>query len=986
MRTPLLSLMFILCCMLTYAQQRQLWTETGPALQMKGDPFQKNYKPQVYKMFKLDEATLRAALRQAPAQGAASRAAVPLLLTFPNDEGKLEKYQVEEASVMHPDLAKKYPDIRSYAGKGIDDPTATIRFDVSPLGFNGMILSAERKTVYINPVDKVAQYYIVFSRKDAKPLPFKCLTKDSLSAQAAKQAKAKGPVARNADDGQLRTFRLALAATGEYSRYFLDGTEPDDHTRKQIVLASMNTLMTRVNALYERDFGIRMVLVPRNDEIIFLNPATDPWEWDLNGTTQETIDTIIGDANYDIGHLVAHDYDNGNAGCIGCVCTSGRKGSGFTSHNTPVGDPFIIDYLTHEMGHQFGANHTFSTWWEASGFQPEPGSGSTIMGYAGITGPVTDVQPHSDDYFHAVSIQQITDYIKPGGFGATCAVATPTGNNAPLVSAGRDYQIPRSTPFMLKGKAIDTDNDPLTYTWEQVDDMGDDGLPGFNTVPDARSIRGPVFRSYKPVLNPARMFPRLPDILSGRNASTWEVLPAVQRTLRFRLTARDNKPGGGASGSADIFINIDSTSGPFRVKQPQSDSSAVVWGAGTRKTVTWDVARTNARPINCQYVNVLLSTDGGYSFTDTLAALTPNDGKETITVPNRLSSYCRIKVEAVANVFFDISNSDFIISPVPSLKTTNITANSATFNWNALEDVYTYQVSYKLKKQQAWIDIPDLSDTSVTVSRLYADSLYEWQVRALYPDHFGEYGTASFRTAKRPDCQSIYDNPVNHLSQNADKVPVNTTITGIVESNGDVDFYRLDVDTGSIIALALSNLPADYDLSLHDKTGKELDASDNREKKPETISRKVAKGTYYAKVFPKKASIYNPAKCYALTVISIRIPTKGNGRLASAEQTDTTLNRIEPSAVSFNAGKRPDEKNALTVFPNPAGSEVSIRYPALKRMAYIRIYDLQGKLVHQQLTSQPNTRVSTATLPPGTYIISVQEDGKKNVTTKLIRQ
>jgi hypothetical protein len=333
-----------------------------------------------------------------------------------------------------------------------------------------------------------------------------------------------------------------------------------------------------------------------------------------------------------------------------------------------------------------------------------------------------------------------------------------------------------------------------------------------------------------------------------------------------------------------------------------------------------------------------------------------------------------VKVEAVANVFFDISDRSFIISPVPRLRTTNITANTATFNWSPLKDAYGYQVSYKLKKAAAWIALPEQQDTTLRVSRLYADSLYEWRVRAVFGDHDGEYATATFRTAKRPPCQSIYDNPVNDLLSQAAEIRVNTRINGIVEDSGDVDFYRFKVDTGSIVALVLNDLPADYDLSLHDKAGNQLAASVQKGKRREAIARQLAAGVYYAKVYPK-TPLYEAGRCYELTIISIPMPKDRNRSLAAAPQPATMM-----------ASKHTTEENkAVTVFPNPAGNEISVRYPALKKMAHIRIYDLQGRVVKQQLSSQPNTRLNIGALPPGAYILHIKEDDRES-RVKILRQ
>ena len=647
---------FVLNSTSLFAQQNNFWASVNEP-NVEKNLFDNRLKPSAYKLFHLNDAAFKLNLAGVPSEKTVSVSNSFFVVSFPNAEGLLEQYKVVEAPVMHPDLAAKYPGIKSYAGACIENPGSIIRFDVSPQGFHGMILSANRNTIYIDPLDTKNNYYMVVERKDLmndQPV-FNCLTTAKIHTENNSDRTA---AVQDADDGKLRIYRLALCASGEFSKFYLNGTETTDAQRKAKVLAAQNSHMTRANAIFERDLGVRLVLVANNDAVIFLDPVTDPWG-DLNSATQTTCDNIIGDANYDIGHLEHKANNDGNAGCIACACVSGSKGSGFTSYSNPsLLEFFVVDYLSHELGHQLGASHTFTHTNEGTNVQIEPGSGVTIMGYAGITG-ATDVQPHSDAYFHSKSIEQISNYIKTGG-GASCAQVTVTGNTAPTANAGADYIIPNSTPFKLTGSGTDIDaGDILTYNWEQIDNMA----IGSSTIPIATATAGPQFRPYLPTTSSSRTIPEINSILNGTNVNTWEVLPSVARVLNFRFIVRDNHPSAGNDKSDDMVLTISGSSGPFAVSAP---NTALIWNTGTLQTVTWTVNGSNSTPVNCANVNILLSIDGGLTFPVTLAANTPNDGSQIITVPAITSAACRVKVEAVGNIFFDISNTNFIIAiPTP---------------------------------------------------------------------------------------------------------------------------------------------------------------------------------------------------------------------------------------------------------------------------------------------------------------------------------
>ncbi|HYF30907.1 MAG TPA: zinc-dependent metalloprotease family protein [Chitinophagaceae bacterium] len=971
MRRTLSTALAVLLCIAVAAQDGNFWTQVNES-RINKDLFANRFKPAAYKIFQLNEAALSNALRSVPSEKNVAAAASDFILHIPNENGQLERFRVVAAPVMHPDLAAKYPGINSYAGQGIDDPTSTIRFDVSPRGFHGMVLSTSRKTIYIDAIDRNDQYYVVFSRKDIGNYQsaFQCLTEDAnLQAQQAIQNEA----LKNADDARLRTYRLALAASGEYSTYFLNGTETSDAQRKAKVLAAMNTAMTRTNGIYERDFGIRMVLIANNDAIIYLNASTDPWTNNFNSTTQTTIDNVIGNANYDIGHLVHRTSNNGNAGCIGCVCKTGQKGSAFTSHTTPEGDPFVVDYLTHEMGHQFGGNHTFAHSYEGTIAQCEPGSGSTIMGYAGITGSTTDVQPHSDDYFHARSIEQITNYIKSGTGGGACAVVTLTGNNTPTASAGADFTIPKSTPFTLTGTGTDADvSEVLTYGWEQIDAR----TSSSPTIPSATATAGPVFRSFTPTTSNSRTFPALASILNGTNTNKWEVLPSVQRTLNFRFTVKDNRAGGGNNKSDEMIVTVSSVAGPFAVTAP---NTAVSWAVGTSQTVTWSVNSTNVAPVNCTNVAILLSVDGGNTFPITLAASTPNDGSENVTVPNNPSALCRIKVAAVGNIFFDISNTNFTIGGTPpacssptGLATSSITSSSATVSWSAVSGANSYDVDYKASAVSTWTNAASgTTATSVNLSGLSASTAYDWRVRANCSSGSSTYATGQFITNPiGGGCTTNFE-PNESLAAAA-TVATNTTHSAGITTTTDKDWFAFTLSGTNNLNITLSNLPADYDIILYNSAGTEIRRSENAGTTSESIvNNNTAAGTYYIQVFG-----YNGANsttvCYNLNIGATPVTTP---TCPSTYDVSTNGTLGGAALVPFNTDIKglisPSGDVDYYRFVITNGGTITITLTTLPADYDLRLYNSSGNVLQRSENGGTTSETISRNVPAGTYYARV---------------
>jgi len=585
----------------------------------------------------------------------------PQTIELPTPNG-VQRFNVVEASVFANELAKKFPNIKSYVGVGIDDPTARVRLSDSKIGLHAMISSGKYPMYLIDPYTKDKKTAIAYFKNTSTKGIFQCLVEEVKPIKSNIQFQKSS----NANDGKLRTYRMALIGTAEYSQFHLTnqgvGAGESEATKKAAVLAAMNASMTRINGIFERDLGVTMQLVANNDDLIFLDPATDGLtNNDINTLIDESqtkCDAVIGSSNYDIGHVfgwVNDESGNGLAGG-GVVCEAGQKAQGATMRKTPLGDLFDIDLAAHEIGHQFGANHTQNgncNRYNATAV--EPGSGATIMGYAGFCSP--NVQDNSDAYFHAVSIAEMWNYVS---VTATCAVETLTGNAAPVANAGTDFTVPKSTPFILKGSASDVDTgNTLTYTWEQIDNETGVAIP-----PVATSAVGPLFRSLPPSISINRYMPALATVLAGSTSTTWEVLPSVSRTMSFAFTVRDNVSSGAATDRDDKIITVDGNSGPFLVT---SQNTATTLKGDSTQTITWDVANTNTSPIGVTNVNILLSTDGGNTFPNVLASNTSNDGTQDVVLTNITTTQARIKIEPINNIFYAVNSINFSIDKTTSV-------------------------------------------------------------------------------------------------------------------------------------------------------------------------------------------------------------------------------------------------------------------------------------------------------------------------------
>lgn len=598
-----------------------------------------------YRIARASATALASVLRRAP-QGAAGvpvKSAVHVRLPMP--DGTLESFAVERIALLAPNVQARFPDIHTFRGRGIDDPGASARIELSPFGLRAYVLR-DGDDVVIDPTGD-GEHYRVFWKRDALREAFRCSVEETAPLLERIGAAAAKPKA-SPSGANLRTYRLAAALTGEYTTFFGNLNCPAGSPAAcptNAAMAALTTTMNRVTGLLERDTAVSFNIAATR---IFTDATTDPFSdgGNVNGTllgeNQGVLDANPGSGAYDIGHVFTA---GGGGGLVqGRTCDNSNKARGGTGSGNPQGDPYDVDYVAHEIGHQLSASHTWSSsagscsagqFVATSAY--EPGSGSTIMAYAGICG-ADDLQPNSDAYYHVRSIDQITDFRDNGGSGGSCGTAAGTGNTPPGVNAGPDFTIPRNTPFVLTASGSDADGQPLSFAWEQYDAAGAQvgGIPA-NTL-----TGGPLFRSFLPVASGARTLPRLSAIL-GVAASPWEVLPNVDRTMDFRVTARDNRGDGGGIAFDQMRVTV--AGAPFAVTQPASSQQC-----GTGSNLAWNVGGGSIAPT----VRVDYSSDD-FGSSALLLASTANDGAEPYTVPRPPTTNGRIRISANGNIFFNVS-------------------------------------------------------------------------------------------------------------------------------------------------------------------------------------------------------------------------------------------------------------------------------------------------------------------------------------------
>ncbi len=784
------------------------WTKSSQSAVANVTKVNRSSQPATSQIFNLDINAFKTALVGAPVRGEITGKS-NVIVEFPTADGKMESYRVLESPIMEPALAATLPTIKTYVAQGIDDPTAYMRFSVTSFGLHTMSLSGKRSTSYIDPYTTDLSSYIVYDRSSlgVDPQPFECLTPQDETLPSLKQRDMDDIEA--VDDQKFRTFRLAQTCTAEYGNIF--ATTPGNEFND--IMTQINITINRVNSVYEIDLGTTLILIANQSALVFWgSTGADPWNGEYNTTTQNFLNSTLANGDYDIGHNF-NTSGGGNAGCIGCVCVNGQKGSGMTGRANPTGDPFDIDYVAHEMGHQFGGYHTMNTCSRSGSGQTEvePASGSSIMGYAGICG--TNVQPNSDAHFNYVNIRDISANIKPGGT-STCASELTTTNNPPTANAGNDYTIPRSTAFILEGTATDADGlSSLTYEWSQNDPTQ---APS-NAAPQSTWTVGPMYRAKMPIASPDRYMPQLTDVIAGNLTPTWEVTPSVGRTMNFSFMVRDNEINGAQTADDLMQVTVAGGAGPFTVT---SQTTAVTWNEGTTEQITWNVANTTAAPVSTPNVDIFLSLDGGLTYPTTLATGVPNNGTANVLVPSgSATTTARVMVRGAGNIFYALNSSDFsivasefVMSFLPGATTSDLCApGSATYN-------FTYNTFLGFNQVTTFSASGNPGGTTVTFSPTTAQNNgtpVTMTVNGITPAMVGNYSITVTGTAPAPLVVKNAAVTLNVFSSTFSPITLSAPLNGALNVLGPTNFswvadpnaatYDIDIATDAAFTTIVDN-------------------------------------------------------------------------------------------------------------------------------------------------------------------------------------
>lgn len=936
--------------------------------------------------FKLDLNLLKSQLKNAQETGPASK---PVYISLPDIKGKMERFAVYSFPVMVKELADQYQ-LGSYVGVSVDNPTKFLRFSVSPNDFSSMVINnGNYEFIDAQNNDKTVYGVYLKSSKDGKA--FVCSTSEGTAAiSQMNNLQQGGQVFTNqptdfskSSDKKYRTMRLALSVTGEYTA-FHGGTVA-------LALAAMNTTMTRVNGVFEKDLALHLD-IQNFPAIIYTDATQDPYTGNLNVQLQQTLTSVVGNDNYDIGHVFNAAGNNGNAGCIGCVCvnpttsTSTAKGSAFTQSTSPVGPGFDIDFVAHEMGHQLGGNHTFAFSLEPSGTNVEPGSGSTIMGYAGITGATTDVQANSDPFFHKVSILQIQNNLNV----RTCDVETSINNNPPVIAALPTYNIPKGTAFVLTASATDPENDPLTYMWEQVDNA--------SVVIDKTNIgsttTGATFRSLVPTVSPTRYFPKLASVLNGvldNSNNEWESVSKVARTTKFAVTVRDNNPI--ATQQQTQFAEqtiVVGNEGPFKLNTIFANITAPT-------PIEWDVAGTNAAPYNVANVKIDYTTDNGATWT-VLSASTPNDGTENFTFASSMNGQTiKVRISSIGNVFYAIKSIAITqFAPcngtAPSLVVSNITTSSSVVSWAPVANA-TFVVRYKKVADTNWTTLTTTS-TTITLPNLLDGTAYEVQIATVCSGTQGNFSASSnFTTTGMTTYCAVVAGPVS------DDYISNVSLANMTNASGASTYtsyvsnpaLQVNLNAGGTYTLSITRAYLQSPGGPYPAaTSVWIDYNRNGvfEDSERILTSPIANGT--PNPLPVTFTVPNNAvqglglrmRIGMLYVNSAGIILTGPcGNYGNYPGEFEDYNVVITGNLATNESGAV-KNNGIQIYPNPATDFLNVTKVSDK--ATYKIYSAAGQLVGNGNIS--NGKINVSSLIKGAYVISIEDKGKESFNSKFIKK
>ncbi|WP_160137358.1 reprolysin-like metallopeptidase [Chryseobacterium sp. c4a] len=938
----------------------------------------------VLQSYQFDLNTLRELLKNAPEAGQGN----PIVVSLPTTDGKIERFSVYSAPVIEKSMAERYQ-LGAYSGVGLDNPNKQVRFSTAPNDFQSMIFDIKTgKYEFIEPINKKKDVYGVFfkSNKTSDGSPFECTTSEPEKAkkemkqllQSKKELSSIGISNKN-NDQKFRTYRLAISVNGEYTQ--LAGGVPG-------AVARINATINRVNGVFEKDFGIRMI-VQDFPQIIFTDPATDPYTtvtqnssgrwvapsaWNLELQQTLTNTQGIGNAAYDVGHFFGHRGGGGSAGRVGNVCIDPAnnndktsKGAGITSPNIvdqPYGDTFDIDFVAHELGHQFGANHTMSL--SLHGAHMEPGSGSTIMGYAGITD--ANVQMNSDAYFHVKNIEEVQTYVN----SKTCGIVTPTTNTPPTIQPLPQKTIPKGTAFVLTASATDAENDPMTYAWEQYDLA----TATFGPVNPHRPT-GADFRSFTPTTSPTRYFPKLSNVLNGLLSSPidWETVSNVQREMNFKVTVRDNSPSVDQqqtqSALAKVTIGDD---GPFTITSNSAYNNIP-------STITWEVANTNVAPYNVQNVKIDYTADNGSTWT-VISPSTPNDGSEPYSFSSlTVGTDIKIRVSAVDNLFYaigkaTISSAQTCSSTAPTGVTfTGITKTTATATWDAVEGG-SYSLMYRKLGAPTWTTVSTTTN-SYHLSGLSDATKYEAQVANVCQTTTGTYSSPNvFVTPSYEGCLVISNSNDEYIS-NVTVTPAG--MSAMSNDSGASEYTNYTSDLSKLITLKKG--AAGNKISVAKKWSgtnyKEgVTAWIDYNKDGLFSASEVIFSSAASTTTPVSGTFTVPATAYTDGNVIMRVTLAYNKQLqdgctgaGDGETEDYPVRITDEQPLSTHDITK--DNSTIQVYPNPASDVLNVT--KVSPNAKFTITNAAGQLVMDGYIS--DNKISVSRLSTGAYVISIEDKG-----------